>query len=70
MNRTLIRDATLVMPTEAERANVLIEGGRIAAVDAPSFARADEVVNARGDRTAGVIGAAMKERNGAAMKGT
>lgn len=46
--RTLIRDATVVLPGEAARTSVLIEGGRIAGVDAAPHTRADEVVEAAG----------------------
>ena len=46
--RTLIRDATVVLPREVARTSVLIKGGRIAAVDAAPHSRADEVVDARG----------------------
>ncbi len=46
--RTLIRDATVVLPGEAARTSVLIEGGRIAAVDPAPHTRADEVVDAAG----------------------
>jgi dihydroorotase len=47
-HRILIRDAAAVLPGGTERTNVLIEDGRIAAVDAAEHARADEVVSARG----------------------
>ena len=47
-HRTLIRDATVVMPRETARTSVLLEGGRIADVDAPRHARADEIVDAAG----------------------
>lgn len=46
--RTLIRDATVVLPGEDGRASVLLEGGQIAAIDAPPHTRADEVVDAAG----------------------
>ncbi len=46
--RTLIRDATVVLPGETARTSVLIEGGRIARVDAAPHTRADEVVEAAG----------------------
>lgn len=47
-HRTLIRDATVVMPRETARTCVLVEGGVIAGVDAARHARADEVVDAAG----------------------
>lgn len=47
-HRTLIRNATVVMPRETARTSVLIEGGRIAAVDAAPHIRAHEVVDAAG----------------------
>ena len=47
-HRTLIRDAAVVLPGETARTSVLIEGGRIAAVDAAAHTRADEVVDAAG----------------------
>lgn len=46
--RTLIRHATVVFPDEIVRANVLVEGERIAAVDAAEHSRADEVIDAAG----------------------
>lgn len=46
--RTLIRNATVVFPDEIVRAEVLIDGERIAAVDVPATTRADEVVEAAG----------------------
>jgi dihydroorotase len=46
--KTLIRDATVVLPTECITTNVLIEGAKIAAVDAAAHTAADEVVPARG----------------------
>ncbi|MCY4400268.1 MAG: dihydroorotase [Gemmatimonadetes bacterium] len=46
--RTLIRDATVVLPREVARTSVLIEGGRVAAVDPAPHSRADEVVDATG----------------------
>ena len=46
--RTLIRNATVVLPDAEERLNVLIEGHRIASIGAPDFARADDVVDASG----------------------
>ena len=47
-NRTLIRGATVVLPGEDAKTDVLLADGRIAAVDAPRRARADEVVDAAG----------------------
>ena len=47
-HRVLIRGATVVLPEETARTSVLIEDGRIAGVDAPMQARADEVVDAAG----------------------
>jgi dihydroorotase len=46
--KTLIRDATVVLPSGCVRTNVLIEGDRIAAIDAAAHTTADEVVLARG----------------------
>ena len=46
--RTLIRDATVVFPDSTVKLNVLIEGHRIASIDAPDSSRADEVVEANG----------------------
>src|SRR5690348_10845604 len=46
--RTLIRHATVVFPDEIVRANVLLDGARIVAVDAAEHSRADEVVDAAG----------------------
>jgi dihydroorotase len=46
--RTLIRDATCVFSDETIEANVLIEDGKIASVDAPATSEADEVIEARG----------------------
>lgn len=46
--RTLITGATVVTPTGCVPMNVLIDGAKIAAVDAADHARADEVVSARG----------------------
>lgn len=48
MPRTLIRHATCVLPDGARRADVLIEDGRILALDPPQSARADETVDAGG----------------------
>ncbi len=46
--RTLIRNATVVFPDSTEKLNVLIEGHRIASIDAPDSSRADDVVDANG----------------------
>jgi len=46
--KTLIRNATVVLPTGAVRTNVLIDGESIAAVDAAVHAAADEVVDGTG----------------------
>jgi dihydroorotase len=46
--KTLIRDATVVLPGGSAQTNVLVEGSKIAAIDAAAHARADEVVSARG----------------------
>ncbi len=47
-HRTLIRNATVVLPGETARTSVLLEDERIAAVDAPATVRADETVDAAG----------------------
>lgn len=44
----LIRNATVVLPTGCERLSVLVEGSKIAEIDAAVHARADEVVDAAG----------------------
>lgn len=46
--KTLIRNAMVVLPDTVEKLNVLMEGHRIASIDAPEFASADEVVDAQG----------------------
>ncbi len=46
--RTLIRHADLVLPTGIIRADLLIEGGKILAIDPPRTATADEVIDATG----------------------
>lgn len=46
--RTLIRHATVVLPRETLRTNVLVVDGRIAAVDAAEHSQADAVVDAAG----------------------
>ncbi len=48
VRRTLIRGARVVLPCEVARVSVLLEGDRIAAVDAAASTRADEVVDAAG----------------------
>lgn len=44
----LIKNATVVLPAGCERMSVLVEGAKIAALDAAVHARADEVVEAAG----------------------
>ncbi|MBC7854928.1 MAG: dihydroorotase [Pirellulaceae bacterium] len=44
----LIRNATVVLPTGCERLSVLMEGAKIAAIDAAVHTRADETVDAAG----------------------
>ena len=46
--KTLIRNATVILPDAVERVNVLLDGSRIASIDAPDSASADEVIDARG----------------------
>ena len=46
--KTLIRDATVVLPSGSIRTNVLIDGPRIAAIDPAVHTAADDVVSARG----------------------
>ena len=46
--KTLIRDVTAVLPAGPVRTRVLIEGGRIAAIDAAIHAASDQVVPGRG----------------------
>lgn len=46
--RTLIRNATVVLPDAVEHVNILLDGPRIASVDAPDSSRADAVVDASG----------------------
>ncbi|MGI9628002.1 MAG: dihydroorotase [Longimicrobiales bacterium] len=46
--RTLIKHGTVVLPTETTCVNVLLEGGKIAALDVPSSVRHDESVDAEG----------------------
>ena len=47
-NRTLIRGATCLLPEGATAVDVLIEGEKILAIDPPSTANADDVVDANG----------------------
>lgn len=46
--RTLIKNATCVLPGGQAQTHVLVEDGKIATVDAPASVRADEVVDAVG----------------------
>lgn len=46
--RTLIKNATCVLPNGQVQTHVLLENGKIATVDAPASVRADEVVDATG----------------------
>jgi dihydroorotase len=46
--KTLIRNATVVLPDAVEKLNVLIDDDRIAVVDAPAGTTADEIVEAHG----------------------
>lgn len=46
--KTLIRHAQVVLPESTERINVLIENGRVAALDVPDGVAADEVIDAAG----------------------
>jgi dihydroorotase len=46
--RTLIKNATCVLPGGQAQTHVLVEDGKIATVDAPASVRADEVVDAAG----------------------
>jgi len=46
--KTLIRHAQVVLPESTERINVLIESSRVAALDVPDGAAADEVIDASG----------------------
>ena len=45
---TLIKNASVVLPHETAKTNVLVVDGRIASIDAPATATADEVVDAAG----------------------
>ena len=47
-HRTLIRHATVVLPTETVSVSVLVDGDKIAALDVPSSVRHDEVVDGTG----------------------
>ncbi len=46
MKRKLIRGAQVVLPEECIETNVLIEGTKIAAIDASPNASADEIIDA------------------------
>ncbi len=46
--KTLIRDATVVLPDEVTRTNVLVDDGKIVAIDAAAHSEAEEVVDANG----------------------
>ncbi|MCU0876960.1 MAG: dihydroorotase [Pirellulaceae bacterium] len=46
--KILIQDATVALPTGLVQTNILVDGERIAAVDAAAHAAADEVISARG----------------------
>ena len=46
--KTLIKNATCVLPGETLRANVMVEDETIAAVDVPATSEADEVIDAEG----------------------
>src|SRR4051794_7554829 len=46
--KTIIRDATVILPSGCQRMNVLMEGSKIAALDAAAHSAAGEVVSARG----------------------
>jgi dihydroorotase len=46
--KTLIRDATVVLATGSVRTHILIEDGKIAAIDVAAHTTADEIVSARG----------------------
>lgn len=47
-HRTLISNARVVLPQEVAKTNVLIEGGKIVAVDADAGTSADEIIDATG----------------------
>jgi dihydroorotase len=46
--KIFIRDATVVLPTGSVQSHILIEDGKIAAIDAAFHTAADEIVSARG----------------------
>ena len=46
--RTLIRNATCVLPDETRRADILIDGEQIAAIDPPPTVRFDDAIDAAG----------------------
>jgi dihydroorotase len=46
--KLLIRDATVALPTGLVQTHVLVDGNRIAAIDAAAHTTADEVISARG----------------------
>lgn len=46
--KTLIRNATVVLPESIASVNILMEGARIVSVDAPATSSADEIVDAAG----------------------
>ena len=46
--RTLIRNATTVLPSGIRQADVLIEGARILGIDPPAGAACDETIDAEG----------------------
>ena len=46
--KTIIRDATVVLPGHSVITNVLVEDSKIVAIDAATHTQADEVVSARG----------------------
>jgi dihydroorotase len=48
MKKTLIRNASVVLPHGIEKTDVLIDGERIASVGAPKGTRADETIDAAG----------------------
>jgi len=46
--KTLVRNATVVLPDAVERISVLIDGHRIASIGGPDSATADDVIDANG----------------------
>jgi dihydroorotase len=48
MATVLIRHAQCVLPSGTVRTNILLDGGKIAAIDAAEHSRADEVIDAEG----------------------